>query len=276
MQLTLGSTSLDLCRPRVMGILNVTPDSFSDGGRFVDRDQALRHAVAMAEAGAAIIDVGGESTRPGATPVSAQQQIERVVPVIEAVCAHADVPVSVDTGRPEVMRAAVAAGATMINDVYALRLEGALGAAASLDVPVCLMHMQGMPGSMQEDPRYDDVVGEVLEFLRQRVRDCEAAGIPRQRLLADPGFGFGKTDRHNLELLNKLERFTSLGVPLLVGLSRKRTLARLTGRGLDRRESAGIAAAVLAAERGASIIRTHDVAATVDALAIAEAVSRAG
>lgn len=275
MQLRLGSRTLDLTRPRVMGVLNVTPDSFSDGGRFLHHEAALGRAAEMVEQGAAIVDVGGESTRPGADPVSASEEIDRVVPVIESICRQHDVAVSTDTSKPEVMRAAIDAGASMINDVRALRASGALELAAATDVAVCLMHMQGKPGSMQQDPDYADVVGEVREFLSQRLRACLEAGISPERLCLDPGFGFGKTHRHNLLLLANLERFRGLGAPLLVGLSRKRTLGHLTGRAMASRGAAGVAAAVLAVDRGASIVRTHDVAATVDALEVATALAAA-
>jgi dihydropteroate synthase len=259
-----------------MGILNVTPDSFSDGGRFATLDAAIRRAGHMAAEGAAIIDVGGESTRPGAAAVSTQEEIDRVVPVIEAINGRLELPVSIDTSKPAVMRAAVAAGATMINDVYALRRDGALQTAAGLDAAVCLMHMQGEPRTMQANPGYRDVAGEVAEFLSERVAACIAAGVERARIAVDPGFGFGKTDRHNVHLLAELERIGTLGLPLLVGLSRKNTLGKLTGQPLERRLAAGIAAAVLAVERGAHIVRTHDVGATVDALKVTGAVMRPG
>jgi dihydropteroate synthase len=276
MHLRLGPQSIDLTRPVVMGVLNVTPDSFSDGGRFADPDAAIRQAERMAAEGAAIIDVGGESTRPGAAPVSVQDEIGRVVPVIRAIVERFGVPVSIDTSKPEVMQAAVAAGATMVNDVYALRRDGAVAVAASLDAAVCLMHMQGEPRTMQVNPRYADVAGEVAAFLSGRVDACVAAGIERARILLDPGFGFGKTDRHNIELLAGLERVRALGLPLLVGLSRKRTLGNLTGKPVEGRLAAGIAAAVLAVERGAHIVRTHDVGATLDALKVVAAVMRPG
>jgi dihydropteroate synthase len=272
MQLRLGTRLLDLSTPQVMGVLNVTPDSFSDGGRFVEFDAALAEARRMASDGAAIIDVGGESTRPGAAPVSVQAELDRVVPVIEAIAASLDIAVSVDTSKPEVMRETVAAGATMINDVYALRREGALDQAARLDTAVCLMHMQGEPGTMQEHPRYVDVVAEVREFLADRVRACLEAGIARDRITIDPGFGFGKTAAHNIELLAHLSRLLELELPLTIGLSRKSTLGMLTGRSVDERMPAGIAAAVLAVERGAHIVRTHDTGPTVDAIRIAGAV----
>ena len=269
--LTVGTLKLDV--PAVMGILNVTPDSFSDGGRFVGRDAALRRAAALARDGAAIIDVGGESTRPGAAAVSAQEELDRVLPVIEAVAAAVDVPLSVDTSKAVVMREAVRAGAAMINDIRALQEEGALRAAAELQCPVCLMHMQGEPRSMQRRPFYGDVVAEVAEFLDERVRACIAAGLPGDSLVLDPGFGFGKTPRHNIELLSNLRQLQSLGRPILVGLSRKSTLGELTGRDVAERMPASIAAAVLAVSRGATIIRAHDVGETVDALRVVAAVT---
>ena len=273
--------SLDCCgriltldRPRIMGIVNVTPDSFSDGGRFDSVEAAVAHALTLAMEGADILDIGGESTRPGADDVSLQQELDRVVPVIEALAARCEVPISVDTSKPEVMRAAVAAGAGMINDVYALRREGALEAAAELAVPVCLMHMQGEPRSMQADPHYDDVVGEVHRFLAERVFACEMAGIDKRRVVLDPGFGFGKTLQHNLLLLRQLSRFVDLGRPLLAGLSRKSMIATLTGReAAADRVNGSLAAAMIAAQNGASILRVHDVAATRDALCVLQAVA---
>ncbi len=263
---------LDLRRPRVMGILNVTPDSFSDGGRFLRREDAVRQALAMEAAGAAIVDVGGESTRPGAPEVGLDEELARVIPVIEALQEVLEVPISVDTSKPEVMREAVVAGAGMINDVNALRAEGAIEAAAELGVPVCLMHMQGTPRTMQRSPAYDDVVAEVKAFFEARMAACEAAGIPRERLLLDPGFGFGKTLEHNLALLRHLDAFTALDRPLLVGISRKSMLGAITGRETEERLAAGLAAAVLAVERGARLVRVHDVAATVDVLKVTMAV----
>ena len=255
-----------------MGVLNVTPDSFSDGGRFFEVDAALRQAERMVGEGTAIIDVGGESTRPGAEATGAQAEIERVAPVIEAVASRFEVLVSVDTSKAAVMREAVALGAQLINDVRALRDEGALSEAVRLGVPVCLMHMQGEPRTMQENPRYDDVTEEVVAFLGERVAACEAAGMARERIVVDPGFGFGKTERHNMRLLAELGKLGRLGLPVLVGLSRKRSLGSLTGRGVDERLPAGLAAAVLAVTRGAHIVRTHDVGATVDALKVTAAV----
>jgi dihydropteroate synthase len=256
---------------RVMGILNTTPDSFSDGGLWTDRDRALRHALGMVAAGADIIDVGGESTRPGASPVSVQQELDRVVPVVEAIAAETDVTISVDTSKPEVMQAAVAAGAGLINDVLALRGEGALKTAARLGVAVCLMHMQGRPRDMQHEPRYADVVAEVEAFLLDRASACEAAGIPRERILIDPGFGFGKTLEHNLALFRALPRLCRSAYPVLVGVSRKSMLGALTGKPVEERLASSLAAAVLAAAHGVTVLRVHDVAATVDALEVARA-----
>ncbi|HEX7111665.1 MAG TPA: dihydropteroate synthase [Mizugakiibacter sp.] len=265
---------LALDRPRICGILNVTPDSFSDGGRYLDPARAVEHALRMVEEGADLLDVGGESTRPGAEAVDAAAETARVVPVIEAIAARVAVPIAVDTSKPEVMRAAVAAGAGLINDVYALRREGALDAAAELKVPVCVMHMQGEPRSMQEAPHYDDVVAEVHRFLTERLFACEMAGIERKRVLVDPGFGFGKTLEHNLALLRALERFRDLGAGLFVGLSRKSMIGALTGRtSPDERAAGSAAAALIAVQRGARIVRVHDVAATRDALAVWQAVA---
>ena len=255
-----------------MGILNVTPDSFSDGGRFAGRDSALRQAEAMSRDGAAIIDVGGESTRPGAADVSEQEELDRVLPVIEAVVDAVDVPVSIDTSKPAVMRAAVGAGAAMINDIRALREDGALEAAVELQRPVCLMHMQGQPRTMQRQPGYGDVVAEVAEFLAERVRACAAAGLAEDKIIVDPGFGFGKTPRHNIELLANLRQLRSVGRPILVGLSRKSTLGELTGRDVGDRLPASIAAAVFAVVEGARIVRVHDVRETVDAMRVTAAV----
>lgn len=272
--LTLGTLAFDV--PAVMGVLNVTPDSFSDGGLFVGRDAALRQAEAMARDGAAIIDIGGESTRPGAADVPEQQELDRVLPVVEAVVSAVDVPVSIDTSKPAVMRAAVAAGAGMINDIRALRAEGALEAAVDLQRPVCLMHMQGQPRTMQHQPAYDDVVAEVAGFLAERVRACVAAGLDEESIVVDPGFGFGKSPRHNVELLSNLRQLRTLGRPILVGLSRKSTLGELTGRDVGERMPASIAAAVIAVLEGAEIVRVHDVRETVDALRVAKAVLEKG
>jgi len=256
-----------------MGILNITPDSFSDGGRFYDRQQALAQARAMVEEGAAIIDIGGESTRPGAAPVSEQQELDRVIPVLEAIASELDVVISVDTSTPAVMRQAEQSGAGLINDVRALQRPGALEYAASSALPVCLMHMQGQPDHMQNQPAYSDVVAEVIGFLQARVAACEAAGIERQRLLLDPGFGFGKTLQHNLALLKHLQRCTAPGLPLLVGLSRKSMIGAILDKPVEQRLHGSVAAALLAAQQGAAIIRVHDVAATVDALDILQAVT---
>jgi dihydropteroate synthase len=268
--LTVGSLAIDV--PAVMGVLNVTPDSFSDGGRFVGRNAAVRQAEAMARDGAHIIDVGGESTRPGAADVSEQEELDRVIPVIEAVVAAVDVPVSIDTSKPGVMRAAVGAGGAMINDVRALRGEGALEAAVELQRPVCLMHMLGQPRTMQQRPEYGDVVADVRDFLAQRVSECVAAGLPEDSIIVDPGFGFGKTARHNVELLSNLRQLRAIGRPILVGLSRKSTLGDLTGRDVEERMPASIAAAVIAVIKGAAIVRVHDVRETVDALRVAAAI----
>ncbi len=263
---------LDLSRPQVMGVLNVTPDSFSDGGDFFSVDAALERALAMQAEGAAIIDVGGESTRPGAEPVPADEEIRRVVPVIEALHAHLSIPLSIDTQKADVMRAAVAAGAGLINDVNALRAPGALATAAASGVPVCLMHMQGEPRSMQQQPHYQDVVTEVRDFLRDRVAACEAAGIARERMLLDPGFGFGKRVEHNLRLLAELDQLAALGLPLLVGLSRKSMIGKLLHLEVGERLPASLALALLAVERGAVLVRAHDVAATWQTLQVVAAV----
>ena len=272
MKLQCGGRLLDLTRPVVMGVLNVTPNSFSDGGRFTGRDAALAQADVMVGEGAAIIDVGGESTRPGAESVPLQQELDRVIPIIEALAGRIDVVVSVDTLKPEVMRAAEAAGAGLINDVMALRGAGSLAAAAAGRAAVCLMHMQGEPRTMQAAPHYKDVVTEVDAFLRERVQACIDAGIDRSRLCVDPGFGFGKTLDHNLALLAALPRLCVDAVPLLAGLSRKSMLGTLTGRAVDQRVHASVAAATAAVLGGARIVRAHDVAATRDALRVAEAI----
>jgi dihydropteroate synthase len=265
--------ALVLDRPRIAGILNVTPDSFSDGGRHADAAAAVARALQLVEEGADLIDVGGESTRPGAQEITAGEEIARVVPVIEALARAAPVPIAIDTSKPDVMRAAVAAGAGLVNDVHALRREGALDAAAALGVPVCLVHMQGEPRTMQEAPQYDDVVGEVHRFLTDRLFACQLAGIDRRRILVDPGFGFGKTLEHNLALLRELARFAEIA-PVLAGLSRKAMIGTLTGRGQPADRAAGSAAAALiAVQRGAAIVRVHDVAPTRDALAVWQAVA---
>jgi len=265
---------LDLSRPQVMGVLNVTPDSFSDGGDFFDPQRAVDRALQMQEEGAAVIDIGGESTRPGAASVSASDELQRVIPVIDALQSRLAVPVSIDTQKPEVMQAAVAAGAGLINDVNALRVPGALEAAAASGVPVCLMHMRGDPRTMQADPHYADVVEEVKAFLIQRVATCEAAGIDPQRLLLDPGFGFGKTVDHNLQLLARLDQLAEPGLPLVVGLSRKSMIGKLLHLDIAERLPASIALAVLAVERGARLVRAHDVAATWQALQMQAALQR--
>ena len=271
MQLNCGHRLLDLSRPVVMGILNVTPDSFSDGGAYPGTAQAAARARQMVEEGAELIDVGGESTRPGAAAVDSETEISRVVPVIEAIRASCDAVISIDTSKPEVMRAAVAAGAAFINDVRALREPGALEVAASLEVPVCLMHMQGQPRTMQDAPDYDDVVTDVAAFLGERVESCCRAGMARERLVIDPGFGFGKTLRHNLLLLNNLHRLTEFGLPVLVGISRKSMIGAILDRAVDQRLYGSLAAATISLMKGASIIRTHDVAPTVDALRVVTA-----
>ena len=265
----------DLRSPQVMGVLNVTPDSFSDGGCHVTPEAALAHARALVDGGARIIDIGGESTRPGAEPVDEAVELERVIPVIEAMAGEVDALISVDTSKPAVMREAVAAGAGLINDVRALREDQALTTAAELAVPVVLMHMQGEPGSMQEAPYYSDVVTEVMEFLEERVLACERVGIPREHLVLDPGFGFGKTLEHNLELMKHLDRFQSLGLPLLVGVSRKSIIGGVLDSPLSERLYGGIALAALAIWQNASIIRTHDVRETLDAVRMIEAVRNA-
>ena len=263
---------LDLSRPRVMGILNVTPDSFSDGGLFDSVAQAVEHARHMVEEGAAIIDVGGESTRPGAAEVPVDEELRRVIPVIDALHDSLDVPVSIDTRKPEVMQAAVAAGAGLINDVTALQTPGAVKLAAQLGVPVCLMHMQGTPESMQEQPSYADVVTEVKGFLLERAEACLQHGIDRNNILLDPGFGFGKTTTHNLQLLQHLEQLVAAGFPVLVGLSRKSMIGQILGLPVDQRLYAGLALAVLAAWQGAAIVRCHDVRQTHEAILMCQAV----
>jgi dihydropteroate synthase len=265
---------LNLAEPVVMGVLNVTPDSFSDGGLFSSRAAALAHAHAMLEAGATIIDVGGESTRPGATPASTAEELSRVIPVIEGLRRDSSAFISVDTSKPEVMRTAVTAGADIINDVRALSEPDAIEAAAASGAGICLMHMQGEPRSMQEAPHYDDVVAEVQAFLAARMRACREAGVDVARLAIDPGFGFGKRTLHNLALLKSLRSFEVLGVPVAVGLSRKSMLARLTGRTLEQRLAGSVALAAIAVLNGARIVRAHDVAATVDAVRVAAAVGK--
>lgn len=271
-ELDCGGRPLRLDRPRIMGILNVTPDSFSDGGAWLTPRQALMHAHHMAAAGADIIDIGGESTRPGAAEVSVQQELDRIIPVIEALWTETRIPISVDTSKPEVMKAAAAAGAGMINDVYALQKDGALEMAASLGLPVCLMHMQGDPRSMQRDPHYVDVISEVESFLLARAEACKAAGMPGHKILLDPGFGFGKLLQHNLDLLKGLRRLSSHGYPVIAGLSRKSMLAALTGRETGQRLAGSLALCMLAVQQGAAIVRVHDVAETRDVIKVLSAV----
>jgi len=275
--LNCGRHRLDLSFPRVMGVLNVTPDSFSDGGRHVALDDALRHAERMLAEGAAIIDVGGESTRPGAVPVAPQQELDRVAPVVEALVSELDALVSVDTSCPQVMRESAALGAGMLNDVRALEREGALAAACGTGLPVCLMHRQGEPRDMQQAPRYDVAIEEaVADYLAERVAVCEAGGLRRERLLIDPGFGFGKTVEHNLRLLNRLERLATLELPLLVGMSRKSMIGKVLARPVEERLPGGLALTALAVERGARILRVHDVAPSVDAVNMTWAVLKEG
>lgn len=271
--LMLGSLSLQ--SPAVMGILNITPDSFSDGGKLNSVEAACAQARSMAAAGASLLDIGGESTRPGALDVSLAEELQRVIPVIEAVRKVVDLPISIDTSKPEVMREAVAAGALMINDVMALQAPGALQEAARLNVPVCLMHMQGQPRTMQNSPIYADVAADVTAFLSERVAQCVQAGIRREQIVVDPGFGFGKALAHNVELLANLRTLQQLGLPVLVGLSRKRSLGDLTGKGVDGRLPASLSAATIAVLNGAAIVRAHDVGETVDALRIVSAVMEA-
>lgn len=267
-----GDRALELTEPVVMGVLNVTPDSFSDGGRFVERNAALAHARQMIAEGAGIIDVGGESTRPGSLPASIEQELARVIPVIEALRRESGVFISVDTSKPEVMRAAVSAGADIINDVRALQEAGALEAAVSTRAGVCLMHMKGEPRTMQDAPTYADVLGEVRDFLTARIRAAHDAGIGRERIAIDPGFGFGKRTQDNLALLKHLGEFAPLHAPLLVGVSRKSLLGRLTRREVDSRIAGSVALAAIAVLNGARIVRAHDVAATLDAVRVAAAV----
>ena len=283
LSIKVGDRIIDLSVPKVMGILNVTPDSFSDGGQFhagdesgvfrVGLDKTLAHAQEMLAAGASIIDIGGESTRPGAQVISEQEEADRVLPVVEAIAARLDVAISVDTSTPSVMSAAIELGAGLINDVRALARAGALEALAQQDAAICLMHMRGQPETMQKDVAYSDVVEEVIAFLSARIDACLELGIGRERLILDPGFGFGKTAAHNYQLLRELSRFQSLGLPILVGVSRKSMLGAAAGRDVDMRLAAGIAAAMFALQHGAAIIRTHDVAQTVDAINIHRAIA---
>lgn len=274
-RLPCGSRVLDLSRPHVMGILNVTPDSFSDGGRFNQQDAALRHAAEMVAAGATLIDIGGESTRPGARVVSPTEELERVAPVVEAIARELDVVISVDTSTPAVMRETARLGAGLINDVRSLQRDGALDAAVDTGLPVCLMHMRGEPGNMQDDPRYPDILQEVLDFLGERIAVCETVGIAREKIIVDPGFGFAKTQNHNLNLFRQMERLLELGCPMLVGVSRKSMVGRALGREVDERLYGSLALAALAVAKGASIIRVHDVAETVDVVQMIHAVESA-
>jgi dihydropteroate synthase len=273
MKLAFPESALDLNSPVAMGIVNVTPDSFSDGGRFLAVERAVQHGVQMASDGAALIDVGGESTRPGAEPVEEVEELRRVVPVIRELAAVAGVPVSIDTSKPVVMEAAAEAGAVMINDVNALRTDGALRVAVETGLAVCLMHMQGQPRQMQANPTYSDVVEEVYSFLSDRIEACLAAGVDLARIVIDPGFGFGKTLEHNLTLMRRLERFRDLGRPLLVGVSRKSMIGTILGRDVDERLWGSVVLGILAVERGANILRVHDVAPTMDAMRVMQAVS---
>ena len=270
-ELIAGTKRLSLASPVVMGILNVTPDSFSDGGKFSSFELACQHADEMVAQGALIIDIGGESTRPGAADVSVEDELARVVPLVEYVAKHHDVWISVDTSKPDVMRQAVNAGAHLINDVRALLEPGALETAAQLNVPICLMHMQGAPRTMQSAPEYQDVIADVFKFLNERIQACLEAGIPRERLLIDPGFGFGKTLEHNYELLAKLERFAQFELPILIGLSRKSMIGNLLARPTSERLAGSLAGAMIAAQKGAHIIRVHDVPETVDMLKVLQA-----
>jgi dihydropteroate synthase len=278
MHFTCGNFQLDLSIPRVMGIVNVTPDSFSDGGKFTATNLAIEHALKLAEEGADILDIGGESTRPNATPVSLQQELDRVIPVIEALVKQlkqdkqVNIPISIDTYKPQVMQAAIAAGASMVNDVRALQEDGALEIVAKTNVGICLMHMQGTPQTMQQNPHYADVVNDVKAFLAARLQASVHAGVATSRILLDPGFGFGKTREHNILLLQNLQSFATLGQPLLVGLSRKSVLGQVTGNDINARLYASIAASVLSAMKGAKMLRVHDVRATVEALKFVHAV----
>ena len=270
-----GRFQFDLSRPLVMGIVNVTPDSFSDGGLHLQHDAALIHAQQLIADGADIIDIGGESTRPGASPVSIQEELDRVMPIIEGLRAS-PVPISIDTCKPDVMQAAISAGAQMVNDINALQDAAAMKVAAESDVAVCLMHKQGNPQTMQQHPHYQDVVAEVSGFLRERIAAAQAAGIQRERIVIDPGFGFGKSLAHNLALLRELNKLTVHGVPVLAGLSRKSMLGALTGQDVTQRLAASVAAALIAVQRGANIVRVHDVRATLDAFRILSAVNNIG
>lgn len=271
MKLIARDAILDLTHPQVMGILNVTPDSFSDGGKYVSRDEAIRHAQEMVNAGATLIDIGGESTRPGAADVSVQEELDRVIPVVEALAARFDAWLSVDTSKPEVIGAAAQAGAHLINDIRSLQEPGALEAAAATGLPICLMHMQGQPKTMQHNPHYDDVVAEVNAYFQQQIARCAEVGIEKARLLLDPGFGFGKNLSHNYRLLAHLPELHHFGLPLLVGMSRKSMVGQLLNVPPLQRVHGSVACAVIAAMQGAHIIRVHDVKATVDAMRVVEA-----
>jgi dihydropteroate synthase len=274
-RLPCGNRVLDLSRTHVMGILNITPDSFSDGGRFAQRDLALRHAEAMMLAGATLIDVGGESTRPGARSVSPVEELERVAPVVEAISAELDVIISVDTSTPSVIRETARLGAGLINDVRSLRRDGALDAAVATGLPVCLMHMRGEPTDMQDDPHYTDLVAEVSAFLRERMEQCVAAGIPVENIILDPGFGFAKTLEHNLSLFKHMEALHALGRPLLVGVSRKSMIGKVLDKPVDQRLNGALALAAMAMVKGAKILRVHDVPETVDVVRMIAAVESA-
>lgn len=274
-RLPCGSRVLDLAHAHVMGILNVTPDSFSDGGRFSQLDAALRHAEAMVAAGATLIDVGGESTRPGARAVSPLEELERVAPIVERIHQELDVIISVDTSTPAVMRETARLGAGLINDVRSLQRDGALDAAAATGLPVCLMHMLGEPGTMQDDPHYDNLVGEVKGFLAERMAQCAAVGIAPERIILDPGFGFAKTLQHNLSLFKHMESLHALGRPLLVGVSRKSMIGLALNRPVGERLHGGLALAALAVVKGARILRVHDVAETIDVVRMIAAVESA-
>ncbi len=276
MQMTFAGRELDMGRCHVMGIINVTPDSFSDGGRYNSVDLAVQRAREMVSAGAAFLDVGGESTRPGAAPVSEQEELDRVCPVVEAIAKELDVVISVDTSTPSVIRESARQGAGLINDIRALEREGALEAAVASGLPVCLMHMKGDPGTMQQNPEYRHVLRDVATYLMDRVRTAEAAGIPPEKILLDPGFGFGKTLEHNLRLLAALEQLRVLGYPLLIGMSRKTMLGQITGRDVGERLPASLAVATISALKGASVIRVHDVRETVDAVSVVEAMQAQG
>jgi dihydropteroate synthase len=272
MKFVCGSYQLNLTRPHIMGIVNVTPDSFSDGGKYTSVEQAVVHALQLIEEGADILDIGGESTRPGATPVPLSEELSRVIPVIQALRKVANVPISIDTYKPEVMREAINAGADIVNDVRALQEHGALEIVAASSAGVCLMHMQGMPQTMQQDPVYHDVVGEVKDFLTVRMHAAINAGISAERITLDPGFGFGKRTIHNIALIQHLEKLAEIGLPLLVGLSRKSVLGAITGQDENQRLHAGLAASVISAMKGAKILRVHDVKATADALKVVAAI----